>query len=75
MGRKLTDLLSSPYMLTISQQIRAVMRRKVQIIKGNSLATGIQLFSFIIQGIIIGTVFFKMPKSTSAYFSRGGVIF
>jgi ATP-binding cassette, subfamily G (WHITE), member 2, SNQ2 len=31
--------------------------------------------SFIIQGIIMGTVFLKIPDSTSAYFSRGGVLF
>ena len=30
---------------------------------------------FIIQAIIIGTVFYKVPDSTSAFFSRGGVLF
>ena len=30
---------------------------------------------FIIQAIIMGTVFFKVPDSTSAFFSRGGVLF
>lgn len=33
----------SPYMLTIPQQVSAVMRRKVQIIRGNMLATGLNL--------------------------------
>lgn len=30
-------------MLTIPQQVAAVMRRKVQIIRGNMLATGLNL--------------------------------
>lgn len=31
--------------------------------------------TFIIQAVIIGTVFLRIPDSTSAFFSRGGVIF
>ncbi|KAF6764440.1 ABC-2 type transporter-domain-containing protein [Ephemerocybe angulata] len=67
--------MKNPFMLTIPQQVSAVMKRKVQIIRGNMLATGLNLFSFIFQAIIIGTVFLKMPEETSAYFSRGGVLF
>ena len=33
----------NPYMLTIPQQVRAVMKRRVQIIRGNLLATGLQV--------------------------------
>ena len=62
-------------MLTIPQQTAAVMRRKVQILMGNGAATAIQLFSYIFQGIIMGTVFLNMPQTTAAYFSRGGVLF
>lgn len=31
--------------------------------------------SFIFQSLIIGTVFLRIPDSTSAYFSRGGALF
>ena len=31
--------------------------------------------TFIIQAIIIGTIFVNTPDSTAAYFSRGGVLF
>ena len=31
--------------------------------------------SFIFQGIILGTVFLRSADATSAYFSRGGVLF
>ncbi|KAF8877242.1 pleiotropic drug resistance ABC transporter [Gymnopilus junonius] len=54
---------------------KAVVRRRVQIIKGNALATGLNLFSFVFQGLIMGSVFLKSPEATSAYFSRGGILF
>jgi ATP-binding cassette subfamily G (WHITE) protein 2 (SNQ2) len=38
-------------------------------------AQGIVLGSFIFQAIIMGTIFLRMPEATSAYFSRGGVLF
>ena len=85
---------SSPYTISVPMQIRAVMLRRVQILKGNSTATifnlmyvffslfaaeyGLTIFlcsAFVIQGVIIGTVFLQMPEATSAYFSRGGVLF
>ncbi|KAJ3502427.1 hypothetical protein NLJ89_g8894 [Agrocybe chaxingu] len=66
---------NSPYLLSIPQQIKAVMVRRVQIIKGNALATGLNLVSFIFQGIIMGTVFLNSKDATSAYFSRGGVLY
>ncbi|EAU89680.2 hba2 [Coprinopsis cinerea okayama7 len=65
----------NPYMLTIPQQVAAVMRRKVQILRGDMLATGLNLFSYVFQALIMGSIFLKMPEQTSAYFSRGGVLF
>ncbi|KAE9393362.1 hypothetical protein BT96DRAFT_924054 [Gymnopus androsaceus JB14] len=59
----------SPYLTSITMQARAVMLRRVQILVGNSMATFFNLFSFIIQGVIVRN------NSTSAYFSRGGVLF
>ncbi|KAJ7113209.1 ABC-2 type transporter-domain-containing protein [Mycena epipterygia] len=66
---------SSPYMTSIPMQARAVMLRRVQIILGSKLSTLIMISTFIIQGIIVGSVFVNSPESTSAYFSRGGVMF
>ncbi|KAF8069197.1 pleiotropic drug resistance ABC transporter [Lyophyllum atratum] len=65
----------SPYTISIPMQAKAVMKRRVQILAGNKTATLFNLFSFIFQGIIIGTVFAHLPVATSAYFSRGGVLF
>ncbi|TDL16644.1 hypothetical protein BD410DRAFT_795131 [Rickenella mellea] len=66
---------ASPYTISLFMQARAVILRRVQIIRGDWSAQAMQLFSFVFQGIIIGTVFFRSATSTSAYFSRGGVLF
>ncbi|KAF4598086.1 hypothetical protein EYR38_006480 [Pleurotus pulmonarius] len=66
---------TSPYMISVPMQVRAVMVRRVQILMGNKTATIMNLVTFIFQGIIVGTVFLNIPESTDAYFSRGGVLF
>ncbi|RDB26892.1 Brefeldin A resistance protein [Hypsizygus marmoreus] len=66
---------TSPYTISIPMQARAVMLRRVQILRGNTLAVGLNLFSFVFQAIIVGSVFLNAPEATSAYFSRGGVLF
>ncbi|CAA7262034.1 unnamed protein product [Cyclocybe aegerita] len=65
----------SPYLLNIPQQVKAVMSRRVHILMGNSLTTGLTLFSFVFQAIIMGTLFLQLPEATSAYFSRGGALY
>ncbi|KAF8624553.1 hypothetical protein AX15_005817 [Amanita polypyramis BW_CC] len=65
----------SPYLLTIPQQAKAVMLRRVQIIRGNMLAAGLQIFSFVFQALIMGSLFLKVQDATSAFYSRGGVLF
>ncbi|KAF8957821.1 pleiotropic drug resistance ABC transporter [Flammula alnicola] len=65
----------SPYLLSIPQQVKIVMRRRVQIILGNKLNTFLVLFSYVFQALIMGSVFLNAPKATSAFFSRGGVLF
>ncbi|EJD01720.1 uncharacterized protein FOMMEDRAFT_111764 [Fomitiporia mediterranea MF3/22] len=65
----------SPYTISIANQIREVMVRRVQILKGDWTASVITAVSYIFQAIIMGTIFFRLADSTSAYFSRGGVLF
>lgn len=67
--------LGSPYTISVMQQVREVIRRRIQILRGDWNAQVIQLASFIFQAIIMGTIFFKVADATSAYFSRGGVLF
>ncbi|KAG2006802.1 multidrug resistance protein 1, variant 2 [Coprinopsis cinerea AmutBmut pab1-1] len=65
----------SSYTISIPMQVRIVMVRRAQIMKGSFLAQGLQTTTFVLQAIIIGTTFIRVPDDTSAYFSRGGVIF
>jgi ATP-binding cassette subfamily G (WHITE) protein 2 (SNQ2) len=65
----------SAYITSVPMQVRAVMVRRVQILRGNPVAQIIQTMSFVVNGIILGTTFLKEPEATSAYFSRGGIIF
>ncbi|KAG6834682.1 hypothetical protein H0H93_008064, partial [Arthromyces matolae] len=65
----------SPYTISTFMQIRSLMRRRVQILWGDKSSTLFLLFSFIFEGVIFGTAFLKLPETTSAYFSRGGVLF
>ncbi|KAI0356868.1 pleiotropic drug resistance ABC transporter [Trametes cingulata] len=65
----------SPYIVSIPMQARALMRRRVQIIRGGVAAQVIQLSSFVLQAIIMGTVFLRLKNHTDTFFSRGGVLF
>ncbi|KAI9065216.1 pleiotropic drug resistance ABC transporter [Trametes sanguinea] len=65
----------SPYIVSIPMQARALMRRRVQIIRGGMAAQVIQLASFVLQAIIVGTVFLRLKNTTDTFFSRGGVLF
>ena len=73
-------------------QARAVMKRRVLILKGSWGTQAIQALwafpsfpkyrfyhflcrTFVFQAIILGTTFLKLPESTSAYYSRGGILF
>ncbi|KAG2118374.1 ABC-2 type transporter-domain-containing protein [Suillus clintonianus] len=58
---------STVYMTSIPQQATAAMKRRMQVIVGSN--------SQIFQAIILGTVFLNVRNDTSAYFSRGGVLF
>ncbi|KAF8121914.1 pleiotropic drug resistance ABC transporter [Mycena galopus ATCC 62051] len=66
---------TSPYTESIPMQARAVMLRRVQIIRGSITPTVVNTMVFVIQGVITGSVFVNSPDSTSAFFSRGGVMF
>ncbi|EPQ50781.1 pleiotropic drug resistance ABC transporter [Gloeophyllum trabeum ATCC 11539] len=65
----------SPYLISVPMQTRALITRRVQILRGNMAGQVVNLVSFIIQGIIMGTTFLRVPNNTSAYFSRGGILF
>ncbi|KAK6996716.1 pleiotropic drug resistance ABC transporter [Favolaschia claudopus] len=66
---------TSAFMTSIAMQARALTIRRVQIMMGSLATTMVNINASVIQGVIYGTVFLKSPQSTSAFFSRGGLIF
>ena len=68
-------LKGSPYMISIPMQMRAVMTRRVKILKGDWITQLVVLISYVFMAIIMGTLFLRVEDSTAAYFSRGGVLF
>ncbi|THH28859.1 hypothetical protein EUX98_g5325 [Antrodiella citrinella] len=65
----------SPYTISIPMQVRALVVRRIQILKGGYVSQVVQIFMFVIQAIIMGTVFLQLSNSTATFFSRGGVLF
>ncbi|KAF5350668.1 hypothetical protein D9756_008520 [Leucocoprinus leucothites] len=65
----------SPYIISLPMQVKIVMLRRIQIIKGNYTAQVLSTIIFVIQAVIIGTTFVQMTDATNGYFSRGGVLF
>ncbi|KAI0728228.1 pleiotropic drug resistance ABC transporter [Fomitopsis betulina] len=65
----------SPYIISIAMQARALMLRRWQIIQGAVATQVIQTMSYILQGIIVGTIFLRLDNSTATFYSKGGVIF
>ncbi|KAH9045960.1 ABC-2 type transporter-domain-containing protein [Lactarius hengduanensis] len=70
-----TQRKGSAYTVSIPMQARAVMLRRLQILRGNLTTQLIVLITFIVQALINGSVFFRLKDETSQYFSRGGVLF
>lgn len=73
--RATTMSQKSAYTVSVMMQVRAIMLRRVQILRGNLATEVISAMSFLVQALIMGSVFLKLPVATSAYFSRGGVLF
>ena len=65
----------SAYVISIPMQTKAVMLRRLQILKGNAAAQIANVIAFMIQAIVVGTVFLRIPNTTATFFSRGGVLY
>lgn len=65
----------SRYMLTYPAQLRLAIKRGFQRVIGDKAFTIIHVCGAIAQSLIIGSLFYNMDNSTSAAFSRGGVLF
>jgi len=50
------------------------MVRRLQVLKGSLGAQITNIATFMIQAIVVGTVFLRIPN-TATFFSRGGVLY
>ncbi|KDR66423.1 hypothetical protein GALMADRAFT_80815 [Galerina marginata CBS 339.88] len=68
-------LRQTPYMISIPMQMRIIMTRRMEIMKANFTSQALSTTSFVLQAIIVGTTFIKIPDSTAAYPARCGILF
>ncbi|KAA8915340.1 hypothetical protein TRICI_002524 [Trichomonascus ciferrii] len=65
----------SRYLLNYPAQLWLAVTRGFQRINGDRAYTIARLFGCVVQGVIIGTLFYNMSEGTSGAFSRSGIMF
>ena len=65
----------SAYVISVPMQMRAVMLRRLQILKGSVAAQVVNIAAFLIEAVVVGTVFLRIPNTTATFFSRGSVLY
>ncbi|KAK9238953.1 ABC-2 type transporter-domain-containing protein [Lipomyces kononenkoae] len=66
---------NSPYVLSFTDQLRALVRRGFQRQKGDRAYLITSVFASVVQSLIIGSLFYNIPGTYLGSFSRGGVLF
>ena len=67
--------MKSPYTLSYMQQVQLCLWRGFRRLFGDPSITLFQLFGNVAMALILGSVFYNTPQSTSAFYQRGSVIF
>lgn len=67
--------ITSPYTLSYWGQCALCLERGFQRLRGDPSLTFTQLFGNFIMALIIGSVFYNLPKTTDSFFSRGALLF
>ncbi|KAH8987621.1 ABC-2 type transporter-domain-containing protein [Lactarius akahatsu] len=70
-----TQRKESPYMISVPMQVRAVMLRRLQILRGHIATQLIIFITYILQALVNGSIFLRLKDETSQYFSRAGILF
>jgi ATP-binding cassette subfamily G (WHITE) protein 2 (PDR) len=65
----------SPYTLSYWGQIKLCMWREVQRLKNDPSVTLVMLSINFLEALVIASIFYNLPDTTSSFFHRGGVIF
>ncbi|KUJ17815.1 putative ABC transporter [Mollisia scopiformis] len=67
--------VSSPYTLSYVGQVKLCLRRGFWRLKGDPSLTFTQLFGNFLMALVISSVFYNLPQTTSSFFSRSAVLF
>ncbi|GAA5921798.1 hypothetical protein JCM3775_001825 [Rhodotorula graminis] len=65
----------SSFLISYPMMVRLAMKRRYQMQMGDIATLAIVSIAALFQALIVGSVYFQMPKDTSGFYSRGGVIF
>ena len=63
------------YTIPFHKQVWACTHRQFLIMFGDRISLGGKWGGIIFQALIVGSLFFDMPKNSSGVFTRGGVLF
>ncbi|ODQ63164.1 hypothetical protein NADFUDRAFT_84369 [Nadsonia fulvescens var. elongata DSM 6958] len=66
---------SSFYLLTYSSQVKHLIVRGFQRVKGDITFTYINMAAFVIQALVVGSLFYDISPTTAGAYSRGGTLF
>ncbi|EFQ25369.1 ABC-2 type transporter [Colletotrichum graminicola] len=67
--------LKSPFILSYGQQVKLCLWRSYKLLKGDPSLTLFSLIANTVQGLIISSLFYNLPESTSSFYSRSAVLF
>ncbi|KAI7907656.1 ABC-2 type transporter-domain-containing protein [Cokeromyces recurvatus] len=65
---------SSPFVATYYQQVKSLTIRQFQLIYGDKGALVSRYGGVVVKGLIMASVFYKMPTDVTGAFSRGGSV-
>jgi hypothetical protein len=65
----------SPYLVSISMQVRLNIRRAYQRIWGDFASTGTQAGLNVVMALIVGSIYYGHSEGTSSFGGRGSVLF
>ena len=66
---------TSPYRISVPAQIQLCIGRSLQRMWNDKASTISKVMAQTIQALIVGSIFFNTPDSTSAFFAKGSVLF
>jgi hypothetical protein len=67
--------VSSPYTLSYVGQVKLCLRRGFWRLKGDPSLTLTQLFGNFIMALVISSVFYNLPQTSSSFYSRSAILF